>query len=90
MQYFRLEGKTVIPVNDLFLSETACVLGTELPDGVFISTVFIGIGPKDANGNYLIFETMIFGGEHDGCQWKYATYEEAEVGHQKAIELIFE
>jgi hypothetical protein len=33
---------------------------------------------------------MIFGGDHDGYCERYCTWEEAEAGHQKAIELVFE
>ncbi len=36
-------------------------------------------------GPPLLFETMIFGGEHDQEQWRYSTWEEAEAGHMKAL-----
>lgn len=58
-----------------------------------VSTVFLGLdhnfaamirGHKDLP---LIFETMIFGGEHDGEQWRYATWREAEEGHAFALAL---
>lgn len=35
------------------------------------------------------FETMIFGGEHDQYQERYSTWDEAEAGHKRAIELVF-
>ena len=59
-----------------------------LPGGVLVSTVFFGIdhnfGP---DGPPLLFETMIFGGEHDQFQDRYATLDEAKAGHAKAVEL---
>jgi len=36
----------------------------------------------------IIFETMIFGGEHDQEQWRYATKEEALEGHRRAVALV--
>lgn len=53
---------------------------------VTVSTVFLGVD----NGftRPLFFETMIFGGEHDGYQSRYETWEEAESGHAKALELV--
>ncbi len=93
--YYILEGKTAKPVDEATVwarwYETAdrTVKKTELPDGS-ISTVFLGINHAFGGGEPILFETMIFGGEHDGFQARYSTWEEAEVGHQKAIELIFE
>lgn len=49
-----------------------------------ISTVFIGINSV-LTGEPLIFETMIFGGDRDGEMWRYATWEEAEEGHDKLV-----
>ena len=33
----------------------------------------------------ILFETMIFGGEHDQYQERYATREEAVEGHARAV-----
>ena len=53
---------------------------------VMVSTVFLvfdhGIGPVP-----ILFETMVFGGDLDGQQWRYATEEEALGGHQAVLEL---
>ena len=57
---------------------------SELDNDVLISTVFLGID-HGYNGVPLLFETMIFGGEHDGYQERYSTWEEAEKGHQKQL-----
>lgn len=92
LQYYILDGKTVIPVSckewgdwAIENSPNMCprVAITELLEGIIVSTIFVGTP-------FTIFETMIFGGEHDGYQERYATWEEAEAGHQRAIELIFE
>lgn len=55
--------------------------------GIRISTVFLGLDHSFDGGPPLLFETMIFGGEHDGYCERYVTYEEAEIGHQKAVKI---
>lgn len=56
---------------------------------VKISTVFLGLDHNYISGSYpVLFETMIFGGEHDSYQERYSTWEEAEEGHKKAVELV--
>jgi len=49
-----------------------------------VSTVFLGIDKRE------IFETMIFGGQHEGYQDRYWSYDDALAGHQRACELAFE
>lgn len=56
-----------------------------------ISTVWLGLDHGwDANGEPLLFETMVFDGEdyHDIYCDRYSTWEEAEEGHKKAIEWV--
>ena len=52
-----------------------------------VSTVFLGLNHQWGHGEPLLFETMIFGGEHDQYQERYSTWDEAEAGHKKACEL---
>lgn len=61
---------------------------TELPGGIEVSTVFIGINLSPFRpGAPAWFETMIFGGEHDSYQDRYSTFEEAETGHAEAVRV---
>ncbi len=55
---------------------------------VHISTVFLGIDHNFFGGPPVLFETMIFGGPHDEYQERYCTWEEAEAGHARAVELV--
>lgn len=64
-------------------------MGSELPNDVRVSTIFLGTNHAFFGGTPILFETMIFGGEHDEYQERYATWEEAEAGHQRAIDLVF-
>lgn len=56
---------------------------------VRVSTVHLVIDHSFGDGPPVIFETMIFGGEHDKEQWRYSTLDEAREGHQRAVELAF-
>jgi len=56
--------------------------------GVKVSTVFLGMD-HGFGDEIMLFETMIFGGEHDGYCERYRTWSQAEKGHHKALILIF-
>ena len=59
-----------------------------LPNGYFVSTVWLGLNHQWGDGPPLIFETMIFGA--DGAtdyQERYATEADAIQGHQRAVEF---
>lgn len=53
-----------------------------------VSTVFLGLDHSFDGGTPVLWETMIFGGKEDMYQDRYTSYEEALVGHQKAINLV--
>ena len=72
-----------------FLSEeNRRVAWTENGD-VHVSTVFLGLNHQFGDGPPLLFETMIFGGEHDQYQDRCSTWDEAEAMHTKACKLAF-
>lgn len=56
-------------------------------DGVRVSTVFLSIDHSFGYGPPMLYETMIFGGEHDEYQDRCSTREQAERMHQKACAL---
>jgi hypothetical protein len=59
-----------------------------LPEGIKVSTVFLGLDHNfGLTGPPILFETMIFGGEHHEYQERYATRDEAFKGHKKALAL---
>ena len=58
-------------------------------DEVRVSTVFLALDHCWNGGKPILWETMIFGGENDQAyQERYASYEQAIEGHQKAINFI--
>ena len=54
-----------------------------------VSTVFLPVDHNlDVDGPPLLFETMTFGGKHDGYQQCYSTREEALAGHARAKKMV--
>lgn len=62
---------------------------TVLSESVEVSTVFLGMDATIFTVTTpMVFETMVFGGEHDQYCRRYATYEEAEQGHEETLKMI--
>ena len=66
-----------------------------LENDVRVSTVFLGLDYDFTwrsitviNPKPLVFETLIFGGENDGYQKRYSTWDEAIKGHEAAVNLV--
>lgn len=92
MENYILDGKTPVECDDIlkwgewFETADRHVAKTE-KDEIKVSTVFLGIDHSFGDGPPLLFETMIFGGEHDKDMWRYSTWNEAEEGHKKACAI---
>jgi len=69
-------------------NEDRCrVARTQIGD-VDVSTVFLGLDHSWNGGPPLLFETMIFGGEHDKYQERCSTWAQAEAMHETACALV--
>jgi hypothetical protein len=67
------------------------VARTTVMEGVDVSTVFLGLDHRfGEDGPPLIFETMVFGGQHDQDMQRYSTWDEAEAGHKRMCEMLKE
>ncbi len=89
-----LEGKKVVKCEDLlkwgkWYAKADRTVAKTKKNNVGVSTVFLAFTNSLNESHLLFFETMVFGGEHDGEQWRYATWEEAEAGHAKVCKEIF-
>lgn len=88
-----LRGRKPVKVEDLFEwarefeNGERCVAETTV-GGSRVSTVFLGLDHSWGSVRPSLFETMIFGGEHDDYCDRYATWEEAEAGHAKAVKMV--
>lgn len=92
--FYVLEGKETVEVGSLeewarrMAGVDRHVGFTELPSGVVVSTIFLGIDHRHSifgKGPPLLFETMVFKGGESEDQYRYSTWEEAEAGHARAV-----
>ena len=97
MWYLLDENKQPYPVtmeemmikreNDLDVRQ----VGYDEIDGVRISTIFLGMDHGWSNTpdhKPILWETMIFNGEHDDYQERYTSHEDAVEGHKRALNLV--
>lgn len=94
MKNYILNGKipviepSIIKWGEWYSSEANKHVDVTEFDGVRISAVFLGLDHCYDGGEPILFETMIFGGEHDQYQDRYSTWDEAVKGHKEAINLV--
>lgn len=92
LDYWILEGKTPVRVRLLtwakwmqedhskkILKKTIILCGQ-------VSTIFLGIDHSFLpDSEPILFESMVFGGVHDGKICRYSTWDEAMFGHDKLV-----
>ena len=54
-----------------------------------VSTVFLGLDHQHFDGPPLLFETMVFVGEHGDEMERYSTWDEAVAGHDAMVAKVF-
>jgi hypothetical protein len=92
--FYILQGKTPVPCQDTLdwaiFMETGdrTVVKTMISEGVVVSTVFLGIDHSFGSNDPILYETMVFGGEHTALQRRYQLWEEAELGHDEIVALL--
>lgn len=65
------------------------IVGRWEHNGAEVSTVFLGIDHCFGGSPPMLFETMIFGGPHDGEQWRHSTWwREAEAFHMATCRTL--
>lgn len=93
--YYILKGKEPVPIDDSIIwaeqfeksNRTVKIDRFENPD-ILISIVFLGVNHCFNNDEPILFETMVFGGKFNDYQERYSTWEQAEEGHLKALEMV--
>ncbi len=91
MDYFNRKGEPIdlITYGLLHRDQEYVIIRKTIYINAKVSTVWLGINHNfDPNGTPLIFESMIFGGEHTEYQDRYETEEQAIAGHQRIITAI--
>lgn len=100
-RYYVLRGHDVVETNDpleaaLCMENMAARTVRKTPfvanDGQTeceVSTVFLSIDHNYTDhGPPIVFETLVFGGPMDDSMRRYATWAEAEAGHDEVVELV--
>ncbi len=94
--FFRRDGTPYPPepagtlewAKDIRDHEKKIVRQETLPNGLFVSTVWLGIDHGFGRGPPIIFETIVFRGENELKvldQRRYSTEDEAIVGHEYMV-----
>lgn len=64
---------------------------TKIGDDVRVSTVFLGLDHNfGAKGRPILWETLVFGGTHDGDCYRYETRLQAQRGHDEMCARVRE
>ena len=63
-------------------------VGNDVIGDTEVSTVFLGLDHNFGADKPILYETMVFGGELDGEQVRYATKAEALVGHAAMVDRV--
>lgn len=92
MSRYILKDRKPVPCDDILewgrmFESRDRIVKQSRETGCLVSTVFLGLDHGLGDGPPLLFETMIFGGEHDQYQERCSTWEEAEAMHAKACKL---
>ncbi len=94
-EWYILDGKTALPVSfDDWLKWMSDNRGNmHIRDDRFgdarVSTIFLGLNHNHGfSREPQLFETMIFGGEHDQWTERCARYDQAVAMHEKACALV--
>ena len=53
-----------------------------------VSTVFLGMDHGFGSAKPIVFESMVFGGNNDGMQRRYSTWDEAVKGHNEIVDEL--
>lgn len=91
--HYILEERSIRAVDMLtwatwFESHNRNVAKTDM-NGIRISTIFLGLDHNHfQKGPPLLFETMVFGGEHDGDMARCSTYAQAERMHIAVVRKV--
>jgi len=76
-------------MENLLEFEAVCRVGETHIDGdCWVSTAFMRRINSFFGGPPKLFETMVFGGEYDGYEWRYSTWAEAAEGHRRVVDLV--
>ena len=92
MYYILNKRGQPLPIGDVlewgkWFATTNRITARKRIGSVRVSTVFLGLDHSFGGGPPLLWETMIFGGPHGDCKWRYSSLKDALAGHKDAVLL---
>lgn len=91
------DGQTPVPLPegvypkdmDEWRDPHRTVGSTQITPDIRVSTVFLCLDHSYApDGEPILWETMVFGGPHDGWQSRYTSYADAKEGHEWVVAMV--
>jgi hypothetical protein len=87
-RYYDWQGQPISVEQWVRLFEDERHIGDDHIGDVHVSTVYLGLNHRWDDGPPHIFETMIFGGDHDEWCWRYSTEAQARKAHAAIVEAV--
>lgn len=90
MDIYDKQGRSInlVEYEELLKHDGYKVVDVTTINDVTISTVWLGINHNYGEGAPVIFETLVFGGTHDGSMERYNTEDEALEGHEAMVNFV--
>jgi hypothetical protein len=96
IRHYVLKGHEAVPCADVMewarafegANRRVAESGESGEGKTWVSTVFLGLDHQWGDGPPMIFETMVFGGEHDQYQDRCSTWDEAEAMHKRVCAMV--
>lgn len=89
MRSYKLVDKVPVPCSpEESMRSERRVDYTAFDGDITVSTVFLQLDHSFGDEEPVLFETLVFGGPHDGYMQRYHTWDEAINGHKEVCYLI--
>lgn len=87
--YWVLDGTEVRPSSfEEWIQRPHIRIARDERDDVIVSTIFVGLDIYGAQ-TPMLFESLVFGGEHNGRRQIYGSWIEAAEGHARLVKDVF-
>lgn len=77
-----------VPGGETSPGEDPTRVGSDHIGEAWVSTVWLGLDHSFTGTPPLVFETLIFGGEHDQYMRRYSTKDQARAGHDEIVTAL--
>lgn len=92
--FYKLDGHVAVPMENVleyaewFEKTDRTVVRTVIEEGMFLSTVFLGIDHDPFGEKPILFETALYAKGEFHILSRYETWEQAEEGHDEILGMV--